>query len=483
MNIWKTRRKDYDQDVINYTLLKESYIGGFTYQNTTNLDRFSNEPVDVYANRLKRSVPVNYVEPLVNEIITAIFSQEIVRNSEIKIDKINKPLLDLFIRNVGFDVSLPDFIKNCGRQSLLYTTGVLIDGVENKTETQTTNINEILNNRLLPTVKLFTPKTILNFSFSDKLDWVILDCSYCDIINDEFITVEKIVMYDKERWVVNANGVETEGYHNLGYVPFRFNTIKDVEGDKISHSIFESIALCQKKIYNYLSLVDQAFYTGIFTYLLFEDSESSRYLIDDNKDINNYAKRPFSIVDNVIVYPFGAKQPAMLRNDFADTEKIHSSIDIQQRMIYRQLSKFLDNNTSYNQSGVSKEIDEKNQNNNITVTSKQLEDAENWILKTFFDYMQIKFDDSFKSLYPVDFNVKAIEDSINASLQMMSLYSTNEKTRKFIKKQLLNEVYSNDMSENDKKELNDEIDNESIIQSVIDVVADNGINTDDTGSQ
>lgn len=466
MNVIESRRPNYDEDSKNFRLLSDSYKGGFTYINDNNLQRFYNESDTQYNRRLEGSTPVSYVDPLISETINTIFSKNIVRPTTEKVNSVDKPLVEAFIKDVGEEKTLEEFMRELGALGSLATIGVLVDNPTLE-EKKTYTVDEIINEKIYPNATLFTPEKILNYKYSNKLEWVMLDCSYTDIQKDVPGTVQKIVIYDTVGWksyIRNIDGSQSveEGEHNLGYVPFKFCTIKDIDGDKISHSILENIAINQKKIYNYLSLIDQAYYQAIFTYVLIEDGE----LYHDYKESNENTEKervPFEFNQNCLIYAEGTKTPTTLKSDFSDTDKIHATIDMLQKMIYRQVSKFLDENSMYAQSGSAKEIDLMNQNNNISVFSQQLEEAENWILKTFCDYMDIVFTEDMKSVYPNSFDVKLLKDKIDESIGMMGLFADSKEAQKIIKKDLFYTQYENVITDEQKEIIEQQLNNELVV--------------------
>ncbi|HOV14624.1 MAG TPA: hypothetical protein PK771_10100 [Spirochaetota bacterium] len=431
----ETRIKNYSEISRRSKFMLESYIGGFTYKNSNNLHKYTNEPTQKYDNRLKRCFSINLLAPLVDEIKNAIFSKDIVRDGE------NNEYLNRFINSATIDgKDLDDFMKKIAIYGAFLKIGVLIEGVDKskfeKLDIKTSIIDKELKeeNRLFPNAKIFLPHQILNYSISDsEINWILLDYSYFD--NKDFFNqkeVKKYVLYTKDYWrsftyTDNNEVIEESFEHKLGVIPFAFFTQKDIDGNDASESIYDDIALQQNNIFNYYSLIDESLYSAIFTYLLVQEPDLN--LITDLEQKKQLKEKPFDIKENVLSYAHDCNPPSLLKNDFVNIPIVLELIDKITKEIHRKVGKFLDNNNYYAQSGTAKTIDNEQRNQNIINYSIQLQEIENWMLRIFYLYETgEKMPEDFESIYPDDFATFDINERLDSILKLKNIYLDKSQT-------------------------------------------------------
>ncbi|HBD93518.1 MAG: hypothetical protein A2015_10730 [Spirochaetes bacterium GWF1_31_7] len=482
--IYETKHKNYSEIVETAKFMQESYNCGFKYRNTKNLFKYFNENTEKYKTRLNRSFPVNFMGPIVNEIVNSIFSKNIRRDS---LEKDKNGIMKRFINNASGQKSLNTVMYEIAVKGSYSNIGVLIEGpaissLEMLEIKDPKNVNKDIKEKykLFPQVKIFYPERILNWSFSDSLNWVLLDYSYTDDTNyDDIKEVKKHVLWTKSQWIsyeFSNNSTEPvikSNFHNLGYVPFRFFTQFDSNNNSVPETIYEDIALQQRAVYNQYSLIDENFFSVIFPIILIQrDTELSYSENDEELKQKSNNKTPMSIYDNALYYNKGLIAPSLLKTDFVNVMSILEVIDRITKEIFRKVGKYLDSNNVYAQSGTAKEIDNEQRTNNLQKYSKQLEDLENWILETYCKYENDNFTEYEMSLYPKDFDTRALKEKIEEALNLKVLFEGKSLTAtKIILKDVLEQRYGNIITKEERGEYQKELD--EIKDIVISPIVDN----------
>lgn len=462
------RHKNYTHECEKERFLIESYIGGFAYKNDKNLHKYINELQAKYYTRLKRAFPINFLSPLVDEIKNTIFSKEIIRDGE------NNEYLARFINSTTLDnKNINEFMKQVSTMGAFLKIGVLVEGVGQE-KLQRLNISESKidreikeKNRIFPNAKIFLPHQILNYSFTDKLNWVLLDYSYLDDTDfQEPKEIRKYVLYTKDFWrsfTFDSQNEVTEFTfeHKLGEIPFKFFFQKDVDGNNVSESVYDDIAFQQNNIFNYYSLIDESLYSSIFTYLLVQEADLEK--ITDQELRKQLREKPFEIKNNTISYGFGCNPPSLLKNDFVNIPIVLELIDKITKEIYRKVGKFLDGNNFYAQSGTAKNIDNEQRNQNIINYSMQLQELENWMLRIFYKYeTKENMPEDFESIYPNTYDTFDLNEKIDNAIKLKNIYT--DKSQKAVNLLLINlfkELMRNKITNDEVKEVEEEINTEN----------------------
>jgi hypothetical protein len=307
-------------------------------------------------------------------------------------------------------------------------------------------------------VSILSPHQILDYyeDVSGVVKWVLLDCSYCDkSVFGQAVEVEKYVYWDEMSFTVytatdKGEFQEQKTLHNLGEVPFFFFKKKELHRDPMATSIFEDVAIIQRTIYNYYSLIDENLYASIMPMLLSKVS-STPFNEEDKKGTG------FSLTDNVFYYEEVA--PQLLKPEFLDPQVILNIIETLTKEIYRKVGDYIDANNMYAQSGTAKEIDREKRSNALTNYAKQLENAENRILRLFGKWEQTDFTEYDQSVYPDSFDISSFMERIENALKLTSLFAVSATAQKAIRKDLLENGFGHKLTVEEKKKIEEELEN------------------------
>jgi len=442
--------KFYNTEKEQERFMTESYIGGKMYANDKNLFRYINENKDKFKKRLERSYLINCLQPIVSEIKNTIFAKDIRRDSS------EKELFNLFIEKATKSgENLSEFMQDLAIYGCLYKVGVLVDGSNFSGEIEKSVRDK---NRLFASVSVLLPHQIMDYYEDARgvIQWVLLDCSYCDkSVLGQSVEVKKYVYWDKLSFTIytsSDNGEFTSEQipHDLGEVPFFFFKKKELHRDPLATSIFEDVAILQKAIYNYYSLIDENIYASIMPMLLSKVASTP---------FNEETKKGtgFSLTDNVFYYEEVA--PQLLKPEFLDPQVILNIIETLTKEVYRKVGDYIDANNMYAQSGTAKEIDREKRSNALTNYSKQLENAENHILRLFGKWENIEFTNYDESVYPDNFDITSFMDRIENALKLSTMFANSPTAQNAIRKDVLENCLGDKLTPEEKKKIEEELQN------------------------
>lgn len=404
LNIWK--------------LIKDSYEGGEVYIKGNHLDQYVKETNPDFENRLKRSVRINYVRPLADILAGFIYKTK----PERKIP----PDLEFLVERTSRKKGLDAFMHNLSIQSLLKTTGILIDSPNFDSNIIKTKKDQVSNN-LNPFVVMYDSSRIRDFSVDsdNNLEWVLLDNSMLDNsdINKES-TIKKVYrMWTKEIFVdytfteKDKKEEITKGQeisHNLGEVPFRFVNWIDQNEDYISESIFEDISLLDRKLYNDLSYLDEMLAAGTFKMLFWPGSKDTvdKAIIRDG----------VSNLSLVCYPPDGSHEPEFKGASLSETNPYIEIMRFLLREMYGMVG--LDNNPDrehmFHQSGEAADKEFEKTETILRMGAIQLQEAEQFIFKMASKWQSSKSYEKSKVTYSTEFQTEDVD------LQLNRLYKTAE---------------------------------------------------------
>ena len=261
-----------------YKLLSDSYKGGFDYVNAvpSHLEQYDREYSGAYKKRQKRSVYINFLQPIVDILVGFIFKDSPNRSGV-------PPQLKFMTENASKRKGMTTFMQGVASQSCMMTLGVLVDSPAfdpNQYKTEAARIAAGLQ----PYACVYMPWQIRDFACDDQMNllWVLLDDCRVEKSDPLKPAVEKKIyrlwtrtFYQdfeiKEDAVTKQNQVipGEPVAHPLGEVPFHFVNWRDTNDDHVSDSPMEDIAIISRMIYNIMSYLEEMLASGTFKTLFF----------------------------------------------------------------------------------------------------------------------------------------------------------------------------------------------------------------------
>lgn len=382
MDIIATRRNEKlaAKDEI-YKLLFDSYKGGFQYINGGHLLQHDREYTNAYKKRLKRSVYINIIQPMVDLLTGFVFKREPTR--------IVPDAMNYIIERASKRKGLNHFSQAVCTSAFLYTVGVLVDSpnfdpsvIRTRADAQSAGVK--------PYACIYLPWQIREYACDDQmnLEWVLLDDTR-EIKTDPLAKPERKKIYrlwtktyfeDFEIKTSDTTKQETaislgQRPHSVGYVPFHFVNARDVEDDHISDSPFEDVALLSRLDYSIMSYFEEMLASGTFKTLFFP------YM---NKDELPEEIKKKGLSDSPLV-GFNGQMSQKPFFDGAKLEEITPYKEARAMLVleaYRKIGMDIDRDKSYVQSGAAIGKEFKKTEALLISMSTALEAMEEFIIET-----------------------------------------------------------------------------------------------------
>ncbi|EMN93365.1 hypothetical protein [Leptospira interrogans] len=431
-----------------YQLITDSFHGGLDYIRKDYLVQYLKETSNVYENRKKRSVFLNHTAPIVDVLVGLLFNEKPNR-------KVPSEIEDILL-HANKRQSFQEFFQEVATKSLLNTCGILVDSPSfdpNEIKTQAARKAAGLQ----PYLVLYELNQIRDFSVNEagELLWILLDNTY-EEDEDPFRKRKTITQYrlwtkttyqdftkgDKDQ-VVTAQAIP----HNIGKVPFVFVSWNDKTKTLINQTVFEDIAIIDRKIYNYLSVADEVIYSGSFALFAYPGS------IPDAIEKSGLASLDWITFDSN-----SSHLPTFISHGIEALSGIVSFIDSLAKKILQKVGLDKDEEKSGVQSGKAKLLEYKVANAFLLSGATRLEKAEIECLELALSWLSSELKASEISVtYKKKFESVDIDKAINTLLTIFNdLKYTAVKKR--VAKEIVNTTFP-EIPEKEKNELFDEIDN------------------------
>lgn len=211
--------------------------------------------------------------------------------------------------------------------------------------------------------------------------------------------------------------------HNVGYVPFHFINIKDIDSDNISDVIAEDIALISRGVYNIVSYMDQMLAEASHRVLFFPYNPDAP---DSATDITTTFKDGYAEVA-VIPYDGKAGQPFFAGVDLQNIDSYITVIDRYAQEIFRKIGMRPDDKDSgVPQSGRARSFDFKKTEAILQSIVEALEETEYFIFETTaaWENKTISVDINYNKT----FEMEDIYDRFNLLKELFNSYSNTLKS-------------------------------------------------------
>ncbi|EMO57787.1 hypothetical protein LEP1GSC161_0340 [Leptospira santarosai str. CBC1416] len=456
-----------------YNLIIDSFYGGIAYIKKDHLFKYPKENSPTYDARKSRSVFLNHTAPIVETLIGLLFDANPTRDLPEN--------LKSYIEAANKRQSFQEFFQEVATKSLLNTCAILVDSPSfNPEEIKTKADQESAD--LRPYLVLYELNKIRDFALDENgiLEWVLLDNTYEKDSNPfhKRETIKEYRLWTTEYYQVftidnkgNINASEIQK-HPLKRVPILFISWSDNTKSIINQTLFEDIALMDKKIYNYLSIEDEIIYSNAFKILTYP-----------GKIPDELEKRGIGNLDCLTYDPASSHEPSFKGPGVDELAQIGETIDRYAKKILQKVGLDKDEEKSGVQSGVAKNLEYRVAKAFLLSGATRLEKTEKECFRLISLWHGEDIDPSkIKIVYPKKFETIDLDTAVKTLLDIFDTlkYTT---VKKLVAKEVVRRAFPG-LSEFERNEIYDDIDstdeNElpSFIQKAIDQSNNTAVSSD-----
>ncbi|WP_407936758.1 YlbF family regulator [Leptospira santarosai] len=447
--IFERRHPDIKSRLDAYDLITDSFYGGLRYISKSYLFKYSKETPKVYDGRRERSVFLNHMAPVVETLVGLLFDKKPVR--EVPAD------LGEIIKHANNRQSFEEFFQEAATKSLLNTCGILVDSPSfdpNKIRT----LADQRTAGLRPYLVLYEFNQIRDFSVDEtgELLWILLDNTY-EKDSDPFSERKKMEEYRlwTREYFQDFQKIETgkiassEKFpHAIGRIPFIFISWSDKTKTLINQTVFEDIAVIDRKIYNYLSVADEVIYSGSFPLFIYPGN------MPETVAENGIASQDWLTFD-----PNSSNKPDFIIPGIDALDGILAFIEKLGKKILQKVGLDREEERTGAQSGKAKLLEYKVANAFLLSGATRLEKAEFECLELCRLWMNSKFETKTAEIvitYQKKFETVDIDKAITTLLEIFTdlKYAA---VKKRVAKEIVNKALP-EIDEKEKKQLFEEID-------------------------
>ncbi|WP_004472153.1 hypothetical protein [Leptospira santarosai] len=445
--ILKRRNPDIASKLSAWELIRDSFLGGLSYIDKNHLFQYSKENSFSYENRKRRSVFLNHTSPIVEALTGLIFDTTPSRDVPDSL----KP----FLEKVNHRQSMDEFMQEVATKSLLCTCAVLVDSPTFDPEIIKTQA-DINEQGLRPYCVLYDLGQIRDFSIDEKgsLLWVLLDNSYLED-EDPFQERTNVVEYrlwtkdyyqdftrTKDGKVIANDPVQ----HSLGRVPLIFVSWSDNESGPINQTVFEDIAIIDRKIYNLLSVEDEVIYSGAFKIFIYPG------VLPEKLEKEGIGSLSFITYDKE-----SGSAPSFIGPGIEDLTGLGIVVERLCKKILQKVGLDKDQEKTGPQSGIAKSLEFREAKAFLHSGATRLEKCEREIFELFALWQKSSVSkDQIKISYQKKFETIDIAETVKTLLTVFDSLNYSA-VKKKIAKEIINKVFP-DLSESEKSKLYSEID-------------------------
>lgn len=455
-------RTEYKEQLPDWKLFSESYIGGRDWAHEGNLFRHAREDEQDFKKRLERCTFINYCRPLIDIYVGFIYG------SQLDIDRslLNSPGVEEFLVNVNFcNETMNDFMEQCAIDAMIFGySGILIDSPKN--DETIISVADAQSAQMRSYLQKICPTQVCSWAFDrfGRLEWIRIKENPEDNPNPfEQVKPKAEIsrIWTKQDWfLVDKNGkILEQSTHGLGVVPFvTVPFSKHLKYRMLGLSFLIDIARINRLLVNFVSYIDEFCSKQAFPFLAVPQDPAAP--IAEGQVISANNAFPYPQTSNPPSYVSPATDPATFMHTFIK--------DFFVREIYR-LAK-LEHRILNEQSGVAKEMDFHQTNALLTNFGRNLEMAETQILQIRALWDDVSFSGSVD--YPDDFNVASLEADLDSALKVEEIYAGHSAT--FISEHLkrLAKRIEPKLQQSTQAVINNELSDSAIVQTQLNAFDD-----------
>ncbi len=475
MSLIYRRHSDYSTRVGDWHLFEAAHTGGRKFINGGHLFQHSIEEVIGYSKRLQRAYYYNYCKPIVSIYNQFIFSAQVSRTIK------DKKLKQFATNSTGDGKTIDGLISLVNKYSAVFgTVYVVVEPDESPIPIVGTAVIQ-QNIR----AKILKPYTIIDWSIDKNGDfnWVKIKTEHSEDNdpNVERTSKPRYILWERHQWtILDETGaiVGEPQVNQLGVVPIVVvNHYEQPTNESIvGESLIEDIAVINRSLFNWCSLLDEILYEQTFSMLAVQTKKQ-----DQSIQIIG-AKRVFT-------YEAGTNVPVFISPDASQAKIFIEWINKSIREMYR-LASLERSGMVYRsetaQSGDSKEFDLIDTNQAIAAKAQILAEAEIRIMALVHGWEKAKqvkksssnsipklIDDVKKLVaisYPKTFDVRGYQNELTTAFEILNNNISDTFAKEF-RKYLASRALPN-ISPDKLAKIHDEIDTTKQTKNVQDNSSD-----------
>lgn len=441
------RHPGYNELKEESDFFESTYKGGKEWFDK-NIFKYTKEGPVNFNSRVQRAYRFNHTKEIVDAITKYIFKNKIMRSED-----------------------APESVQKFWRQSTMY--GRDIDGLAKSIDRNTSIFGRVYivvdstNDGSISTVAeekekdiktyayVVKPQDVLDLSYDEvgELNWILIHEPVRKDTNpfeDDGTVYHSYRLWTREKWylikpevvsqavknpaVINSSVEVQEGYHNLGVVPVI--PVDCVQSDDLysSTALISDIAYLDRAVANYLSNLDVIIQDQTFSQLTIPNQALPKGEDGYEKIIEMGTKSIFTYDGQGGVKPEYISPDPKQAQVILDTvnkiiHEIYSIVGMSGERTKQDNAVGIDNS-----SGVAKAYDFEKINTLLSCKARNLEEAENQIVKIVALWNGDKLDEDKKYvMYPQDFDVKDLYDEFEIASQLTLLDAPFEIRREQMK--------------------------------------------------
>ena len=417
-----------------YTSIKEVYKGDGTIQDGSCFEQLANESTTWFKQRKERAQQNNYLQTIVHSRYMPIFSKPIVREREASNElQAYFDVLDQSVDNAGTQRDL--FMRRGGEIVSLLNRGFIVSDNYPTEYIEQFNPKEQLEKRIMPFFEWVEPDAVeadmietdvfgkltqFAYYFYIKSPEYNEDFKVMKIYNKEGIFLKTMMWEDSQGKPTEAKGEENKRYTTfdaampndmyLKYGEIPVKTVRYTDNlagnDILTTPNTLNIAKVCYSMYVRQSETEMTLAKNNLALLCYPGDESG------DLDITN---------DNVLYFPTQGNSPFFLAPDLGAVSVSYDMTTKDIENLFRQEGRNYATGT-VSQSGLSKEMDNIEVNNQLAFLSQELKNADEWIDLWFVRWLGK--DNEYISTdakYTTDYNKKDIEKHLKLLGALMDL--------------------------------------------------------------
>lgn len=447
----------YDAHQQSWLLYRDSYIGGTRYiENRAYLFKHFREDQGDYADRLRRAVYPNFCRRVIDTYNAFIFREPISRVPHGDDAAFKAFESDADLRGTSLTQFMSEEVQ---KPASIYGHVVVLVDLPSTDVAPATRLDDAKLG-MRPYVTAYSPLDVVDWALDGDGDYTYVrfreeagDESTWDADRKEPRCIYRT--WTQTEWLIHddTGALLRSGTHDLGVVPaVRVPILPDMDCPELGQSILADIALLNRAVYNYRSLLDEFLYRQCFNILGIPTTGSMT-----KEKIEEWLKE-FGTTRGFFYDGTGAP-PSYVSPPVSPAEFLLKTMETTAQEIV-ELAKLQDRSaTQKTASGIARAYEFQESNSAFTKIARNLQASEEKIIWLFYRWKDATVRPNEVPVaveYPTDFNLRTLAEEIDDALALLTMQISptfNAEIRKRVAEQALPEA--DDATE---KKIRDEID-------------------------